>query len=158
MSFQNCSVMLKCPEKIIFLDVDGVLQTPEDTYDFNPSKMRMLGEIVARTDAAIVISSDWRRNPSSLARLRSELLHYGLQIFDITHFAERRVRRKEEIKRWLRENEGWAKVAIIDDSPEAHLYKPGSISFFEIDKKLGLTDSNSSEIIAFLGEKTCLSS
>lgn len=153
--------MLKCPEKIIFLDVDGVLQTPEDTYDFNPSKMRMLGEIVARTDAAIVISSDWRRNPSSIARLRSELLHYGLTIFDITHFAERRVKRKEEIKKWLRENEGWTTVAIIDDDEYAMVYSPKEgrlIRFFKIDGNVGITDDHVSKIIAFLGEKTCLSS
>jgi len=118
--------------------------------------MRMLGEIVARTGAAIVISSDWRRNPSSLARLRAELLHYGLIIFDITHFAERRVKRKEEIKRWLRENDGWKKVAIIDDNLDAHVYKPECIIFFEIDKKVGLTESDSSKIREFLGENTCL--
>ena len=51
-------------EKIIFLDIDGVLATPEYLKDgqwaLNPDKQKLLGEILAETDAKIVLSSSWR--------------------------------------------------------------------------------------------------
>jgi len=51
-------------EKIIFLDIDGVLATPEYLKDgqwaLNPEKQKLLGEILTQTDAKIVLSSSWR--------------------------------------------------------------------------------------------------
>lgn len=51
-------------EKIIFLDIDGVLATTEYLKDgrwaLNPEKQKLLGEILAQTDAKIVLSSSWR--------------------------------------------------------------------------------------------------
>lgn len=51
-------------EKIIFLDIDGVLATPEylknGQWALNPEKQKLLGEILAQTDAKIVLSSSWR--------------------------------------------------------------------------------------------------
>jgi hypothetical protein len=50
--------------RIIFLDIDGVLATPEHLKDkqwaLNPEKQKMLGKILAQTDAKIVLSSSWR--------------------------------------------------------------------------------------------------
>ena len=51
-------------QKIIFLDIDGVLATPEYLKDgewaLNPVKQNILKSIIDETDAKIVLSSSWR--------------------------------------------------------------------------------------------------
>ena len=47
--------------KVIFLDFDGVITTKDSKWKLCPEKMAMLGDIIAATDAKIVISSSWRR-------------------------------------------------------------------------------------------------
>lgn len=68
--------------KIIFLDVDGVL----NTYDRNDPNygglsaehLLRLQRIVLATGAKIVVSSTWRKSPEALARLHGVLNDYGL--------------------------------------------------------------------------------
>lgn len=48
--------------KVIFLDFDGVITTLESGWNLCTKKMQLLGEIIEKTDARIVISSSWRRN------------------------------------------------------------------------------------------------
>lgn len=51
-------------DKIIFLDIDGVLATPEylkhGQWALNPDKQILFGKILDQTDAKIVLSSSWR--------------------------------------------------------------------------------------------------
>ena len=51
-------------KKIIFLDIDGVLATPDYLKDgnwaLNPKKQELLSEILNKTGAKIVLSSSWR--------------------------------------------------------------------------------------------------
>ena len=49
--------------KVIFLDFDGVLTTPDSDYVFVPELLQRLGDLLANTDARIVISSS-RRGPT----------------------------------------------------------------------------------------------
>lgn len=48
--------------KLIFLDIDGVLDTYKSRYQLDPVLMGRLGTLLARTDAQIVVSSSWRSN------------------------------------------------------------------------------------------------
>ena len=52
-------------QKIIFLDIDGVLATQEDCeetrlWGLSPKKQELLGQILDKTNADIVLSSSWR--------------------------------------------------------------------------------------------------
>lgn len=58
-------------EKVIFLDIDGVLATEEcymntefkfgkHIYKWNSECVKVLNEVLSETDAVIVLSSDWR--------------------------------------------------------------------------------------------------
>ena len=53
-------------EKIIFLDVDGVLNYMSyrnaNTANIDPSKVEMLSHICIKTQAKVVITSSWRGN------------------------------------------------------------------------------------------------
>lgn len=48
-------------DKLIFLDIDGVLDTYKSRYALDPVLMERLGVLLERTGAKIVISS-WRSN------------------------------------------------------------------------------------------------
>jgi hypothetical protein len=52
-------------DKYIFLDIDGVLATPDfvknGLWAINPAKQELLKIILDKTDAKIVLSSSWRK-------------------------------------------------------------------------------------------------
>lgn len=49
-------------EKIIFLDIDGVLAIPESRFELSASRQELLRIILEKTDAKIVLSSSWRKH------------------------------------------------------------------------------------------------
>ena len=55
--------------KVLFLDVDGVLNSRRDGYDIDlntTSHMKLLQKIIQQTGAKIVLSSTWRKEPAIL--------------------------------------------------------------------------------------------
>lgn len=116
--------------KVIFLDIDGVLNSYNyykdmDTKDMlaNPLDrkcVRRLSHIVEATGAALVLSSSWRagwdRDPSRMDEACAELTHilseYNLEIFDRTPFLGSRAK---EIRRWLFFHP-FTRYVILDDA------------------------------------------
>lgn len=82
--------------KIIFLDVDGVLNSStyinKETYHIKQEKVRFLKNIVDHTGANIVLTSTWKAGFDKKTGKKAEyymilersLEEYGLKIFDIT--------------------------------------------------------------------------
>lgn len=109
--------------KVIFLDIDGVLNSDEyfdkieglnidgieSTVDVN--KIKLLKEAIEATGAKVVLSSSWRytRNAQHLKQL---LLCYGI-FTDSTPFMENI--RGKEIKKWLEEHKDTEDYVILDD-------------------------------------------
>ena len=64
---------------VIFLDVDGVLSCNEHSQSatLEPAKMSRLAHIVERTDAKIVVSSNWRLYPELYYALLQSLTDCG---------------------------------------------------------------------------------
>ena len=126
--------------KVIFLDIDGVLNTKE-TYDniyrthgflstmevpIDKFRLEYLKTIIDETDAKIVLSSSFRHFfikqegkiiPTSIKgkNLYNWFLKYGIDIYDIT--PNNGYTREEEIKEWLINNEEVEDFIIIDDDP-----------------------------------------
>ena len=46
--------------RVIFLDIDGVLNSWESFYKITTEKLQLLNDLIEQTDAKIVISSSWR--------------------------------------------------------------------------------------------------
>ena len=96
------------PEKIkvIFLDVDGVLNSYLDrmSYDLcTDSHFEILKKIVDATDAKIVLSSSWRIIRKMSAIVERRLKDFGMEIYSRTpqlDFIERTCR-GDEIRAWL---------------------------------------------------------
>lgn len=106
--------------KIIFLDVDGVLNSAKDFYSIeleNDKHFDLLKELVDKTGAKIVLSSSWRIgfNPTThepdriLARKLGER---GMFIYDFTPYLTGG--RINEIHEWLKKNPV-DKFVILDD-------------------------------------------
>ncbi len=124
------------PNKIIFLDIDGVLNsnkyfssreyyykehkkieyTLEDTikrqlYDIDMNKLELLLKVVKITTTKIVITSSWRRL-SIYPYIKKYLIEVGLPIIGETPYIEGN--RGEEIRYYLKNNKVDSFV-ILDD-------------------------------------------
>lgn len=106
--------------KVIFLDVDGVLNNSEtkDTIDLN--KVKLLSSIVKQTDAKIVLSSSWKilNDPKSPAYkdyiyLIECLASEGLTLIDQTPGPCHN--RPKEIHQWLEQHPQVSSWVSLDD-------------------------------------------
>lgn len=135
--------------KVIFLDVDGVLNTIETFGLFGPdfiddASVALVARIVKETGAKIVLSSSWRIYEKDKKMVKKALARHDLEIFDCTPIKSQ-VKRSEEIQSWLNDNQV-KKFAILDDNPRANVEG----SFFQIDEIIGLTVGITERVIAHL--------
>ena len=102
--------------KVIFLDVDGVLNSDctarrtQSGYTFVDNKqMKNLKHIINMTGAKVVLSSDWRydrddpRYNGDYLELEAELLKYGVRLYGFTPELPS-CHRGMEIDCWLKED------------------------------------------------------
>ena len=158
--------------KVIFLDVDGVLNSEKsrnEMYDNNENWMwnevayyhlEKLKKIVEKTGATIVLSSSWRLYHPKLtgfSEVKDELLkvlidkmnNLGLKIEDVTpDFHDRW--RGCEIEDWLKNHPEVEKYIILDDDTD---FLPEQKPFFiKTTFKEGLTDELTEKAIQILKE------
>lgn len=109
--------------KVIFLDIDGVLNSDEYIErmqrlniegiekDVDREKIKLLKKAIAETGAKIVLSSSWRytKNGGYLKQLLGE---YGI-FTDSTPFVNHE--RGKEIKQWLTKHPEIDDFVILDD-------------------------------------------
>jgi len=139
--------------KIIFLDIDGVLNTNKTRKMFGGDfiddiLVALVAKIVNETQAKVVLSSTWRLEDKDKRLVKKALANHGLDIHDCTPridtpgaWTERRI----EIQAWLDENPH-THFAILDDWPDASI----DGSFFHIDENIGLTISIAEQVIQHL--------
>ena len=128
--------------KAIFLDVDGVLNNfsliRQNGFDYiDPSMVGLVGQVVRRTEAEIVLSSTWRIMPEDRAMVVDALRSHGLSLHGSTPSIYGP--RSNEIAEWLRENGSVERYAILDDEDDAGIGM--GESFFQTDPEVGLTSS-----------------
>lgn len=116
--------------KVIFLDVDGVLNSGEymtEIKDFRSSMseaqkmvdMRCLinlRRIVDETGARIVVTSSVRKEPE-FNEFKEYISHEGLRVHDVTlDFGDSGIHRGDEIREWIRKHsEELEEFVIFDD-------------------------------------------
>jgi len=113
--------------KVIFLDIDGVLNTSKtetNILDIDSFRLEYLKTIIDETDAKIVLSSSWvkffiKANNKVVPRNEKGTLFYNLlklyniEIYDILGIG---FNREEMIINWISKNEVDSFI-IIDDEP-----------------------------------------
>ncbi|MBQ2988460.1 MAG: hypothetical protein IJD59_05085 [Clostridia bacterium] len=115
--------------KILFLDIDGVLNSARydalrlpDQGNIDETRLPLLQRIIGETQAKIVLSSSWRKqwdkndalcgeNGAAINRL---FRAHGLSVYDkIPDFPSND--RAEEIRAWLKQNASVTRFVILDD-------------------------------------------
>ena len=139
--------------KVIFLDVDGVLNSRQDGNSIKlrtDSYLRLLREIVKATDAKIVLSSSWRVGPSKAIRnLNNRLAEYGLEIMDSTPLLPGSSCRGDEIRQWLSDNgQSVENFVILDD--DADMLEFTDTNLVQTDSELGLQEKDVAKCIEIL--------
>ncbi len=109
--------------KVIFLDIDGVLNSDEYfdkirnlniqgiQSEIDVEKIKLLKKAIDETGAKVVLSSSWRYTKN--AQYLKELLANFEIYTDSTPFMHGR--RGLEIKQWLSDNQGIEDFVILDD-------------------------------------------
>lgn len=145
--------------KILFLDVDGVLntdsmfaqQTGDDatgTYKLCDKRIAMLNAMLEAVGAKVVLSSSWRRSASHVAFLEEQgaLKHKHEDwrtgespVRDLDTGAYLHHERGREVAEWLSRHPEVTQYAIIDDLegflPEQNRYMVRTSSYFGLGKK-----------------------
>jgi len=149
--------------KVLFLDVDGVLNSADwfhkldpkvkgAIHELDPKAVKRVQHVLEVTGAVIVLSSTWRKLPE----LRKIIEAAGLPIFDITPSHDDG-HRGDEIIAWLEAWHGVEAFAIIDDDTDAGEGCAGACSlaprFVRTHWKHGMYGKHEKQLIAILGEK-----
>ena len=145
--------------KVIFLDVDGVLNNGawaiemfdkgirvyHDDLLYEPS-LEQLRRIVDATGAVIVVSSSWRQIPIAYLHLKEWLEKFGMEINDKTPYVGGE--RGDDITAWFNRHPGDWKYVILDDDDDMGIHMPHLVrtSFDE-----GLTMKEADRCIEMLG-------
>ena len=162
--------------KIIFLDIDGVLNTKEwhsrmtkDTpkdeygYAFDPVTVKNLAHIIDKTGADIVISSSWKFYGVAKLRKMWEIRNLPGTILDITPNTisdemllnanleefQLGVCRGNEIKEWLSRHKGEVSNYVIIDDFDDMLPEQEDHAVLT-DSLIGITGSDAEKAIMIL--------
>ena len=144
--------------KVIFLDVDGVLNNgkwAKEMYDqgvrvyqddilYEPSIIQ-LKRIVDETGALIVVSSAWRQIHTAYAHLKEWLEKYGMEISGRTPYVGGE--RGDDITAWFKRNPGEWKYVILDDEEDMSEHRDHLV---QTDFDEGLTEADADRCIKML--------
>jgi len=157
--------------KVIFLDIDGVLNSRiydrkrnwNEQTDIDETRLPHLKKIVDETGAKIVLSSTWREHwdkDPRICRADGEYINktfakFGLEIYDKTPDLGLTAERPDEIRAWLDSaREPVESFVIIDD----YRYGWGNLSdnFVKTNPHfgLGLEEEHVEKAIEILNKKT----
>jgi hypothetical protein len=168
-------------KKIIFLDIDGVLATPQylknGEWALNPEKQEMFGRILSETNADIVLSSSWRQNTleGTKIHMESEGFLFTDKLIGITIRAYQwlahgtgihlSIPRGVEIKQWIDANihsdngKNWKRLTLDKDYTYLILDDEGDMllehknNFVRTNSDIGLTDDDVLKAISILNAK-----
>jgi hypothetical protein len=117
--FSRAECVLVAMTKVIFLDIDGVLNcrsTPNPRklpYVVDATLVQRFRSLVDRTGAAVVLSSTWRYDPAGLFAAQ----HHGIPFNDVIPDLPGRPRR-DEVLAWLKTHADVGRYAVIDDEDD----------------------------------------
>lgn len=143
--------------KILFLDFDGVITTPESRWKIDPEKVRLIVRILDETGAKIVVTSSWKLGYRDIEPFKDELRKKcpeGIEplidnIIGVTDSGGSW--RGDEVERWL-ETHGTDSYVILDDDSDFH--EDQLFRFVQTDTMEGVTEREVKLCVSVLnGEK-----
>jgi hypothetical protein len=137
--------------KVIFLDIDGVLNTTatpkpnKESRVIDQTLLARLKKLLRDTGAKVVLSSTWRHERDGTARARA----LGVPFIDVLPDM-RPHPRSEEIVAWLGAHPEVQRFAVIDDDDDCL----DSLPLFQPSAAAGLTDKLAQAAADYLNGKT----
>jgi hypothetical protein len=141
----------RVPERIIFLDIDGVLNCSKTSnprelpYIVDKRLLARFKKLLERTGAGVVLSSSWRVDPVG----RYAAQYWGIPFIDVCPDLPNSPRRTE-VLRWLRAHPSVKRFAVIDDQDD----ELDALPLFQPSAKTGLTMALVNAVEAYLKGKT----
>ena len=145
-------------KKVLFLDVDGVLNNGAwasemyaqgiRVYEDHILEDRALGllkRIVYATGARVIVSSSWRHDREAYRKLQEQLFRHGIRAFGRTGGAD--TDRGEDIRLYLEQHPSVEQFAILDDDNDVGEYVDHLI---QTDPDRGLTGAEAFRCIRLL--------
>lgn len=154
-------------EKYIFLDFDGVLNTPKGKFD--KKAIDCLRRLLERSDAKVIISSTWRLQGLEYIRQLWEEHHLPGEVTDLTPscnsitfscadgtegWQSLHAAKGLEIAEWLRLNAKESYHYVILDDEEEILFNQRE-HFVKVEGSKGLSEADVRESIKIL--ESCIS-
>ncbi len=115
-------------QKVIFLDIDGVMKEEDFRAPFKDECFQLLAEIIAETGAEVVLSSSWRRSyeefenagfeggNEEITNLHNMFEKYKIKVAGYTPcIASGPHGRPKEIRTWLADKTNITNICILDD-------------------------------------------
>lgn len=149
--------------KVIFLDIDGVLNSrrssiafngmpwPDHTNDvweekFDHIAIGLLRDAIEKTNAVCVLSSTWRYDGSELVQRLARFLQ--VPIIGVTRSLS--MTRGDEIKEWLDNHKEVTHYAILDDSSDMLPYQKKNL--VHVNSMNGMSYENYMDLIKVLSD------
>jgi hypothetical protein len=135
-------------QRLIFLDMDGVITHPGSGFHIDPVCVDRLNLLIEQTAAQVVISSSWRLI-FELDDIEDQLASAGFEgeVVGQTPWIPDE-NRGREIETYLEGLKGSVRYVILDDDPDV---APLTDRLVHTDGYLGLQDEDLEEAIAMLG-------
>jgi hypothetical protein len=134
-------------KKIIFLDIDGVLNTTQTSnprnhpYVVERDLVHRFNTLVRQTEVNVVLISTWRLDPIGLLAAR----YYGIPYIDAAPDLSGQSR-CEEVLQWLERHLDVSRYAIVDDNDDCF----DELPLFQTDARHGLTEDVAEKLRLFL--------
>lgn len=147
------SSKLQESDKLLFLDVDGVLNTTrsKSLYSLSKPLLRRLEGIVRDTNCRIILSSTWRKDAHALRVLKRALKYRGVRIQGFTPVIHNKSR-GHEIEAYLTDCPYlYSRYAILDDNSD--MLDTQLPNFFQTDEDYGLTETIAYRVVYHLNRK-----
>ena len=137
--------------RVIFLDIDGVLNNSETPnprrfpYVVDTRLLARFCKLVRSTGARVVLSSSWRVDP--IGQLAAKF--YGIPFSDVCPDMPKAAR-CDEIRSWLRRHPEVTRYAVLDDDDDCL----DELPLFQPNSRTGLTEDIVRGIEDFLAGRT----
>ena len=144
--------------RLIFLDIDGVLNAAGGRYDGEPvivhECVQRLNRVLDATKARVVISSSWRHivHGRQMSEVGFEYLlwSHGLKckVWGVTCKDNEAQGRGKQIAAWLAENDPVESYVVIDD--DSHDFRECGHPFVKTDGTKGISEQDADLTIKLL--------
>jgi hypothetical protein len=137
--------------KVIFLDIDGVLnceKTPNPRkfpYIVDKKLLARLKSLLVRTGAKVVLTSTWRLDPVGLIAAK----YWGIPFIDVSPDMPKSPR-CSEVLTWLSQHPKTTRYVVIDDEDD----ELDELPLFQPSSKTGLTGQIVRGVEKYLNGKT----